>query len=630
MDPQGTIAVGRALPSSSAERTNDLEFLLEHITRSDAGERGRALSICQELLDNYMVVPFGQSGNDGRGIGTPGQFGPYPQKYRGEPILKDPESHQITESLSAQAMLLIFGAKEYLRASPKGVDDPEKARILSRVLMSVLNRRGTYRTFYQAWKDAFIFGTAVLEFSWESRSRQEVVPMPYVDEQGQPQVAYVPQMTRYKEGPLISQIDIFDFYPDPGGTRIQHDMRFVAKRFRITRQEAEALAASGVYDAQAVKEAFEGTAGSTGAPVAGGRERFPDKAVPKASKTGHFYGFEGWGFVPGKHADGSSNRVLTAINGKLVRSTINPHFRGRIPMKEIVVNPIAGRFYGLSPNEVNRFLQDSSDHMLMTMAMAANDMVRPRTLINQNANINPDELMYGKRWIMANGIGGTLDNIAKPLTQDYNALQFAQQALEQRKLSMRGSAGSLEPLGETLGGDRMAATTTSEIVRLASQRGELMATLSEREDFPEIGSLTHGLLRQFASDEGVIATFHGEPLRVPFKDINEDADIEFVGSRHMQSKFQRVAAKKEAIATMMQAMALIPHMPELFIEYLRDDLEINNGEQIVMQAVASIQAQMQAQASAKMPGAGSSPAGPAESSFGTETGQTEREGRRVA
>jgi hypothetical protein len=549
--------------------------------------------------------------------------------YGGRPIMKDPETHQIIEGLAAQAMLLIFGTKDYLQAGPRGIDDYEKARLLSRVIMAVLDGRGVFRTLYQAWKDAFIFGTAILEFSWESKARQQIAPMHYIDEQGQPQVAWVPQMVKSREGPLIGQVDRFDFYEDPGGTRIQENMVFVAKRFRITRQQAESLGASGVYDAQAVKEAL-GDAKEAGGSSVGGPERFPDK-TPKASKTGHFIGFEGWGFVPGKHADGASNRAMTQINGKLVRSTMNPHYRGVIPFKEIVVNPLTGRFDGLSPNEVNRFLQDFADHMRMTSSEAATDMTRPRSLINLASGINPDEIAYGKRWIEASG---DLQNAVYPIPMQYNALQFAAQALQESKLAMRGSSGSLDPLGETLGGDRMAATTTSEIVRLASQRGELMATLSEREDFPFIGAMIHGLLRQFAPDEGVIAMYNGEPMKVPFEAINIDADIRFVGSRRAQSKFQRVAAYKEAIATITQGMALIPAMPELFVRYLRDGLEIDDGEQIVGQAAGYVQ-QQQAQAMAMeqakaMPSPGGSMAATQETSFGTETGQTEREGRRVA
>jgi hypothetical protein len=548
--------------------------------------------------------------------------------------MKDPETHQIIEGLAAQAMLLIFGTKDYLQAGPRGIDDYEKARLLSRVIMAVLDGRGVFRTLYQAWKDAFIFGTAILEFSWESKARQQIAPVHFMDEQGQPQVAWVPQMVKSREGPLIGQVDRFDFYEDPGGSRIQENMGFVAKRFRITRQQAEALGKSGVYDSQAVREAFEGVGegGSSGGSAIGGPERFPDKnSAPKASKTGHFIGFEGWGFVPGKHADGSSNRVITQINGKLVRSTMNPHFRGVIPFKEIVVNPLTGRFDGLSPNEVNRFLQDFADHMRATSSMAATDMVRPRSLINLASGINPDEIAYGKRWIEASG---DLSNAVYPIPMQYNAIQFAGQTLQEVKLAMRGSAGSLDPLGDTLGGDRMAATTTSEIVRLASQRGELMATLSEREDFPFIGSMIHGLLRQFSPDEGVIAMYNGEPMKVPFEAINIDADIRFVGSRRAQSKFQRVAAYKDAIATITQGMGLIPAMPELFVRYLRDGLEIDDGEQIVAQAAGYVQ-QQQAQAMAMeqakaAPSPGGSMPGATETSFGTETGQTEREGRRVA
>ena len=52
-----------------------------------------------------------------------------------------------------------------------------------------------------AFYTIFIFGTAILEFSWESKSRQEVAPASYIDESGLPQIAWIPQMVKSREGP---------------------------------------------------------------------------------------------------------------------------------------------------------------------------------------------------------------------------------------------------------------------------------------------------------------------------------------------------------------------------------------------------------------------------------------------
>lgn len=584
------------------------------------------LSIARELLDNYMVVPFGYPNRSS--VGTSPAYGTMPStRYNSRrPILKDPESHQITKALAASAMVLMFGSRDYLQAMPRGDDDYEKARLLSRLLMAILEGSGNFRTLYQAWKDSFIFGTAILEFSWESRNRQQMTEAYIQLPDGTVQMIHVPMNAPYREGPMISQVDLFDFYPDPAGTRIQKDMSFVAKRFRITRQMAVSMANAGVYDREAVKEAFgdEDEDRSSHEGDKGGPTRFPQKHMGGPNKAGLSTGFEGWGFVPGKHADGASHRVVTEVNGVLLRDTIIPHRNGVIPFKEIVVNPMTGRFYGMSPNEANRYLQDSSDLMLMLMTEAADDMVHPQTIIGHAAQVNPITLEYNQRYIEAMNPEAII-----PVKKDYNAIQVAMQQWQARKQAMRESSGTLEPLGQTLGGDRMAATTTSEIVRLASQQTELMVTLSERDDFPFIGKMIHGMLRQFSPDEGIIASLNGERLKVPFESIDIDADIRFVGSTKAQSKFQKVAAYKEAIATIASGIDLIPVMPRLFSRYLRDGLEIDDADSILAEAVAAVQQRQAQEMTMELSKQGAS-APSTDSQFGTETGQTERDGRRVA
>lgn len=622
MESVGTISIGKALPTSTAEVQSDLEFLVEFLEKSDAARRV-PLQNAREMLDNYMVVPYQAGFKQPSGYGGPNWPGMVPNynNIRRRSVLKDPETHQIVEALCAQAMGLMFGDKNYLVATPRGKDDYEKARMLSRLIMAVLDGPGVFRTLYQAWKDAFIFGTAVLEFSWESKQRQAVRPTVILDENGQPVVVNVPQ-PYVTEGPVINQVDIWDCYPDPSGTRIQTNMLGFAKRFRMTRQNAEARAAAGIYSEAAVREAVAGFQSQ----VSGSQDkRFPMQVDQPPTQLQMMTGFEYRGFVPGKHADRASGRVLTTLNGTMVRDTMNPHLDGVIPFKEIVVNPIQGRFWGLAPAEVNRYLQDSADQMLMLLSDAADDMVNPQTLVSYAFGGNPDELLYNKRVVMCNNPEGVKDR-----ERDYSALQMAAAELMRRKNMMRESSGATNTMQSIPVGDRATATEVSELVRLASQRSELMVTLSERDDFPFIGKMIHSLLRQFAPNEGVIASLNGEPLDIPYEAIDIDADIRFVGSRRAQSKFQKVAAYKEAIATTAQALQLIPIMPDMFVRYYRDGLEIDDAEQILQGAVQFLQMQQQQMAMQEAASAPGSFPKSKQGSMATETGATEREGRRVA
>lgn len=618
MDIQSTETAGAALAGSLAQREGDTEFALEFIEKSNS-YRAPFLLAWPELLDNYMVSPLQMTGPIPR-LGS-AQIAQRPDTGRRiRSVLKDPETHQIVESQSAQALGLLFGSRNYLQAVPIGSDDYAKSVTLSRILMSVLEGPGVYRTLYETWKDGFTLGTSILELGWEVRSRQQVSEVPMVDDNGAVVgFQFIPQETVYREGPLIQRCDGWDFYPDPSGTRIQHNMLVVGKRFRMTRTEAVALAEAGKYDKAGVGRAIDrkGPAQSLESQY---MERFYALQKSLPDRFGTMIGFELWGEVPFKHSDGATNRVITILNGEIVRSTINPHRNGAKPFKEIVVNPIPGRFYGMSTAEVNRFLQDSADQMLMLMSDAADEMVRPQLLVGDGFNGDLDALKRGDKFIECRN-----KDAVGPIPRDYNALQLAAMEYQRRKMSMRESSGMTNPMQGMSGSDRQTATEFSEIVRLASQRVEMMVQISERDDFPFIGKFIHCMLRQFLDDEGV-AILNGEPLQFSLRDIDYDADVRFVGSRQAQSKFQKLSSYERAISVIGPNLQLIPAMPELFIRHLRDGLEIPDAERIIAQAVAyvsNLQQQQQLQQSAA-----TSTAQPPE--FGSAVGQTEAGGQRIA
>jgi len=237
-----------------------------------------------------------------------------PRTTDGLSSLKDPETNQIVEGLAGQAIGLLLSSRDYLKAAPIGRDDPEKARLLSRLLMAVIESPGVFRTNYQGFKDAYIFGTAIWELGWDRRDRVQMT------RDG-------PKRVTYKNEPLLRLVDIYDFYPDPSGTRIQEDMLGVAKRFRISKFEAKDLAKKGVYDPVMVDEAIRLSQGNNMAKVTSEEKKFAEyaNAMNPPDKYGMLVGFEFWGQVPWNPFDGARNRVITILNGVHVRGHINTY-----------------------------------------------------------------------------------------------------------------------------------------------------------------------------------------------------------------------------------------------------------------------------------------------------------------
>ena len=592
------------------------------------------VAIWQEVFDNYLVQPYGTTRNAvWHGSSLWPSFPNQRATMSSNVVLKDEETHQMVEALAAQSLGLLFSSRDYIQAIPVGADDPEKARLISRVLMAILDQPGFFRTAYQLFKDAFIFGTSIVEIGWETRSRMQYVPHPVMDEDGYPTgKELVPAEVIYRDRPLFRQIDHFDFFPDASGTRIQEDMVGACKRFTITPQEARRLAASGTYDDRAAVERAIVTmrkppeSSFTTSPQ---KRQFDQLVEALPAKMGLLSGFEYWGEYPERTMDGMSNRKITLLNGEIVAGYGNPFMDGAIPYKEIVVNPVQGRFWGLGPGEVVRYRQDAIDHLTMSIHDAVNQALRGPLLAGRGFGGDTERIRNAK-------LGDVVDVTDRtkigPIERDLSPIQLAMAQLNMSKQSARNATGSNSPQQPVPLSGRPSATEVSEVVRIASQRGEAMTTLIERDDYPHIGRTLHLRMRQFTQpDSELVGVYGGERFSATLDDIDIDADVRFVGSRQAQSRFQKFAALKEAYTILSTNPEATVMFPELVVRIFRDGLDIADADAIVAKAQVMIEQQRQLLASAgqgptprPVPGSGS------ESNFGTQAGETEKQGVRIS
>jgi len=612
---------------------DETAWVLGFVKKSD-DFKSKYVPVWDEVLSNYMVNPFssGMTMTESRGgVMLPDYRAMAGVGRRTASVLKDPETHQIVESIASQGLQLLLGQRDNITATPLGADDYEKSRLIARLLMSIMTQPGSWRTHYQLIKDAFLFGTAILEIGWETRSRFQFVP------DGTDARGLVPREVVYRDRPLQRIVDIYDFYPDPSGTRIQEDMIGVAKRFRITAAEALRLARAGVYDIDDVRLAIGrqlGAAqGKSQVAASSTKRRFEGDVSDLPDQMMMLDGLEYWGESPVTSPDKIQNRVITLLNGVRVRSRGNPYLDGCIPFKEIVVNPIAGRFYGLSPAEVVRFLQDSTDALLMSFTDLVTRAAKAPILVGNAFGANPQELKEQGGFIFC----ADVDKV-KTMPVEVNVLQFIAAEIVRRKMTMREGSGATnagtQPISS--GGDK-TATEVSEIARLASQRVEPMIQLIERDDYPWIGRTLHSRLRQFLPDGGAVAALAGEIFEVPLESVDVDADIRFTGTRLAGSRYQHLVQYREMGNVLGSPVGrqLLLTMPEILVRWFRDGADIPDAEQIIENAqkrtLALMQLEtMQAAAGASDKGQPSIAAPGAPETFGTQAGETEREGQRIS
>ena len=628
-DRQGTEVLDQAKFLRVHQQLAETDFVLNFIEKANA-YRDPLQPMWRELEDNRLVAsPLSRGGDAVPFIGST-KFTtatalkqPNPRR-RTRSNLKDPKSLQVHDTNLAQAMTLLLSSPDYLSVIPVGSDDVEKARYLARLMMGIIQSPGVYRTMYGIFDAGWSFGAGIMQLGWETRSRVQAVMRPVIDPDTGMVIGREQDVAEvvWRDGPMIQQVDRFDFWTDPSGTRIQEDMLGVVKRFRISTHHAREMMNMGVYKKDATMRAIAHATDSGESNYGDEYERrLREVSIETATDYGMMTGFEFWGESP---VSKPRNRVITLLEGEHVRSHLNPYIDGRIPFKEFVPNPIPGRFDGLSPLEAIRFIQDAADGMLMGLSDAYDLAYRNVILKGSSAQCDPTQLRE-RRPNSVIDVSGNIDAI-KPLPFDSGSLVGATNHYLMLGGKADEAAGSLDPLQNAP--DRATATHVAEVVRLASAKTEMSVQLIERNDMPWLGETLHSRLRQFMSPEQrqILA---GERFPVTLEEIDFDADVRFVGSRQATSKHQKVAGMREALNVLSTNPQAVRAFPDVYIRYFRE-LDIVDAEQVVQQAIQfleqqeqkqiALQQQMEAQKGSTVSNTTS------DETFGSQAGETEKGG----
>jgi len=533
----------------------EAEWVLSFVEHS-AKARQFMEAIWAETRSNYLVLPFQETAYLGR-VDFPYLEGrDLAGRYRGYAVLKDPESHQIVESLLGSEMVALFGdLRGAVQARPVGFEDARKAAVASRLLTYDFSLEGTIRSFYEWSKDAKIYGTGILEAYWDLVEEPAVTRRVEVDLLGN-QISseeFDPQSVVYDD-PRVCPVDPMDFFPDPGASRVS-EMEGCAKRFRTTAHKARS---NPRYDQEAVERAIRlgGSEDSRTKRDSAFRSLVdkPDPSSPHPDLK-PLVGYVYYGWVPYEPYDGFKRRRIEVLQGVLVRS--EPWF-GRLPFFEHTHCPIQGRFWGLSPLEVIRFQQDFSDSMKMSIADAVTRMVYAAPIVDSTAEVDLARL---RRWRPDRPI----------LARSVEAIRFlnytppvgaAQGAYAQEKSQMReatGATGIFQGFG--LGVNRASGTEAAATFQRAGVRPEAQYMLIEREYLPALGRYLLWLNRRFLDDDEALRKRIGDvPPGSTLQDIDSDFDVAFVGTRQLSSRQELLAAYRELIG--MAANPLIAaHVP---------------------------------------------------------------------
>jgi len=517
----------------------------------------------REVAANFMVEPTY--------IGEARERSPYRHGYVYRPrqnaiILKDPETHKLVMTYASKLMLAIFGDPrgEYVQASPVGWEDaPSKAPTATRMLRYAFGLPGHYRTFSESIVDMLQFGTAVVELCWKYEEREMPVRSMTVEfgiETSSTERLRVPVY----DDVIMRPVDIMDFYPDPANYRMQ-DMVGAAKRFRMNAARARRMSASGLYESSAVERALSRPAEAA---VRRPEDDFRSGIGPNMNSSEPSYepfrdmiGYEYWGEVPYRDESGYQRRTITILNNEVVRDV--PYIYGdeALPFHALVINPIQGRFWGIAPAETVRYDQSFADAMKILLAEAVVRQVHPPIAFDPDSEADQAALRAWKADTVIAVRGGP----ASIGTLRYDAnVPAAFQLLAGLKAEIQESSGAIGAIQGQPGPDRESASVGVRRLEFALDRPELAASIIEKDCLPQIGKSILRLYQQFLAGTEDLKKRIGElPEPVWIGDIMGDFDVQFVGSRQVMSRQQRLQGY-QTLASLASAIpplqAMIPWM----------------------------------------------------------------------
>jgi len=519
------------------------KFVMSFIAASDT-YRQQYVEKWQEVVSNF-IVDGAQTFNSG------GETSPYSRSrvYRSPKnriFLRDPETHKLVMTYASKLARTIFGDKkgEFVQAQPVGYEDVAKSQVVTRLLRYDFNLPGHFRTFVEGLVDMILFGTSVIECYWKYEEREVVVRNVVSD--GMTEVSSTSRHTvPIYDDVCLRNVDVLDFYPDPARYRIE-EMSGCAKKFKMNGFEAERLASNGYYTRSGVDAAMSQVVKS----VEGKQPSFrsgldqPAQADPIPGFR-EMIGYDYWGDIPhdvdirdSDTGEKITRGVITILNTKIVRAKIWPLTDPRLPFFTLIINPVQGRFYGISPAEVVRFDQSFADAMKILLAEAIVRQVHPPIAYDSDADFDVAKLREWRADLPIPVRGGP--SSIGTLRYDANiANGFS--LLTGLKQEIQGGSGALGAIQGENGPDRESATGAQSRMQMAMDRPELAGMILESECLPPIARAMLMRNQQFIEDTDDLRRRVGE-IPDPFwiGDILGEFDVRFVGSRNAMSNQERL------------------------------------------------------------------------------------------
>lgn len=432
--------------------------------------------------------------------------------------LKLPYAWTIIETFTPQIIDAFMGQAPYIKANPRKESNYELMQALSDMSDSItehftyqLDRMKFFDDFTTFVKNTLIYGTGIAKLGWTKN--EKILPArqkTMLD--GIEVMKKVEQPVTLYEGPIFSNVDIIDFFPDWGATKpgdIQ-SMRGCVHRVYRTMEDLRKLEKTengGIYinldelklDVDKYGYNAWNNAPATNVDWPQSYKAYAVNQWPGQKLKGKVEVWEYWGQF--QEIDGTfKEKVITVANGRtVIRVDDNPYDYGYKPFIGCVDQPVPGEFYGTGELEPLYSLFKEASALRNARLDQTNQAVNRMFIVDRNSGINIRNL-YSRTSgiILANDVNGIrMMDVPEVPNSSYREIQQIDYEIQNASAMVNASQG-VSNLGEAFGN---TAKGVSYIEGTMNSRIGLKVKIIENMVMRELGKRLACLNRQFLDPE---------------------------------------------------------------------------------------------------------------------------------
>lgn len=488
-------------------------------------------------------------------------------------------------------------------------EDAAIAKKVATLVSAQMKDADSFTKAVDFYLSADMYGTAVARDGWRTLRRHE--QWRELDPSGMHETIKSGPVTRF-DGPDWDNVDLLDFWPQPGRKRIKEAM-WADVRYYLDLDEIEAQAQLGVYDKPAVEE-LRKTGGMPPEAESQMSIRYSlhrtqtEYDARKAEKYARpVECVDMIGLVPDEFApDGFKYRIVTVANDRVVlRNRPFPFWHGELPFH--VYSPMSDPHYlhGVGKIEVGEKMQYLANRFANQKADALDLLIDPMWLVNRQAGVDTQNLYTRAGRVI--GVDGPVgDDVIRPLTPDMRGLSAAYQEIAQMWGWIQQSTGIVEDtvMGmQPSGGNRQTATAFLGRQENVLTRQMLEARLAEEGFIEPLANRFRMLNKQFLKvphalrilgADGQINPVTGlplpqEPQTIDLSDINPDYRARAVGATQMLGK----SVRQQNIMLLLQTTATNPVAVQVinwvsFFRYIFRTFDLPNTDDFFVNQIPGV------------------------------------------